>query len=308
MMIVFAWSFPTGCGIAAGATRRPIDTFDACTDRSKRSYESLSSFVTTTRIINISRMYMQNGRSKDDDDAASSFTLVDKYAPLLNQRISHLQARILEQQLTKPPNPSLSPIQFITAILQELLEQHSKHENNNRGSMKNIDMDISFLPDSGYRTLIRSSTDRWKEQLCESIGAKSIHTNNNNTSNTLSSSSSSNINEEQLVSALSAAMSRPNNQYQILCPDYDNKNDDNYTQENYHLYFPNDVFEYDEGKVWVESQLRHPKTGKLLAILAWSLVQRESDNAWLIDWLDWQDFRDEFRPGIGREEWPRICG
>ena len=36
--------------------------------------------------------------------------------------------------------------------------------------------------------------------------------------------------------------------------------------------------------------------------------RREDDGAWLIDGIDWQDFRDDYRPGIGREEWERICG
>ena len=33
-----------------------------------------------------------------------------------------------------------------------------------------------------------------------------------------------------------------------------------------------------------------------------------TDDCWLLDGIDWQDFRDEFRPGLGREEWERICG
>lgn len=61
------------------------------------------------------------------------------------------------------------------------------------------------------------------------------------------------------------------------------------------------------------SNNNHPKRrmnehGKLLVKLGWSLVRREEDGAWIMDGLDWQDFREEFRPGIGREEWVRICG
>ena len=65
--------------------------------------------------------------------------------------------------------------------------------------------------------------------------------------------------------------------------------------------------DYLDGKCWLEAQLRDPASGRLLVILGWSLVQNDR-REWLIDRIDWQDFRDEFRPGIGREEWMRICG
>jgi hypothetical protein len=41
------------------------------------------------------------------------------------------------------------------------------------------------------------------------------------------------------------------------------------------------------------------------------MKQQEEDSsssAWLVDGIDWQDFRERYRPGIGREEWERICG
>jgi hypothetical protein len=38
------------------------------------------------------------------------------------------------------------------------------------------------------------------------------------------------------------------------------------------------------------------------------MKRQEDDGAWLIDGIDWQDFWDEYRPGIGREELERICG
>jgi len=68
------------------------------------------------------------------------------------------------------------------------------------------------------------------------------------------------------------------------------------------------ILDYLDGKCWLEAQLRDPKTaGKLWAMLGWSLIQNDQ-KAWLIDCIDWQDFRDDFRPGIGREEWMRNCG
>lgn len=203
---------------------------------------------------------------KKDDNMQ---TYVDVYTPLLNKRLSQLRADLLEEQMKLPPNPNLNPMEVITLLLQEL-----RHDN---ASSKTL------LPDSGFRILLRTSTLYWQSILRQSIAAPVDAT------------------EEQLVSALSSAMSRPNNQYQILVGGSDDC-------ENYQLYFPGDVFEYEEGKAWVESQLRHVEDGKLLAIVAWSFVQRESEGSWLVDSIDWQDFRDEFRPGIGREEWMRICG
>lgn len=236
-----------------------------------------------------------NEKQKGNDENEGSIpSLVDVYTPLLTKRLTKLRAQLLEEQMKKPPNPNLDPVEVITLILQELNESSNGIGDSNDDNYDNASSKSStsfVLPDSGFRTLIRSSTNGWKRALRKSIGAPNGAT------------------EEQLVSALSSAMSRPNNQYQILvCSVNDNDDNDNDETKNYRLYFPGDVFEYDEGKAWVETQLRHAKSGKLLAILAWSLIQRESDGSWLVDWLDWQDFRDAFRPGIGREEWSRICG
>ena len=35
---------------------------------------------------------------------------------------------------------------------------------------------------------------------------------------------------------------------------------------------------------------------------------RDRGGCWVTDQVTWHDFRDSFRPGIGQEEWPRICG
>jgi len=281
-----------------------------------------SSICTSAKIKS---MALHSHHDKSDHDEHHSSSIVDMAIPILNNRLHQLRKQILENQIQKPPNPLLDPVQTISSILNELQQQpltnkatdshgNSSHDDYDNTRTKNQNY-MSFLPDSGYRTLIRASTNTWKSALRKSIGAPE------------------NVTEEQFVSALQTAMSRPNNQYQILVSDSDidvnvettsshgdddddNDNDNTIVntknkdkhKEKYHLYFPGDIFEYDEGKAWVESQLRHPKTGKLLAILGWSLIQREQDNAWIVDWIDWQDFRDEFRPGIGREEWDRICG
>ena len=45
-----------------------------------------------------------------------------------------------------------------------------------------------------------------------------------------------------------------------------------------------------------------------LVKLGWELARREADGCWVTRAWHWHDFRDEFRPGLGQEEWPRICG
>jgi hypothetical protein len=80
-------------------------------------------------------------------------------------------------------------------------------------------------------------------------------------------------------------------------------------------HFDTDPVDYYDGTCWVESRLRS-RGGELLVVVGWSLQQerlwKEDDDGsmvvWLLDNIDWQDFRDEYRPGIGREEWERICG
>jgi len=135
------------------------------------------------------------------------------------------------------------------------------------------------LPDSGFRLLLRASTRDWRRKLYESVGAPH------------------DAKEEVVVSALGEAMGRPHNQFAILVGE----------AEHYVATFPTDPLDYSDGTAWVECRLRDHKDDSLLAVTGWQLKQRE-DGAWLVDAIDWQDFRDEFRPGIGREEWMRICG
>jgi len=224
-----------------------------------------------------------------DNDNASKRNLVDMHSSVvLNQRLNKMRAQLYEQQMQLPPNPNLSPTQFVTRVLTELRNP--------------------LMPQSGARTLVRSSSDAWNRALRASIGVPN----------------DAMITEDAFVSALATAISRPKNQYEILVQDNDNDNanyndisdNDNDATESesaqsysysYSLHFPGDVLDYLDGKCWLEAQLRDPKTGKLWAMLGWSLIQNDQ-KAWLIDCIDWQDFRDEFRPGIGREEWMRICG
>jgi hypothetical protein len=80
-------------------------------------------------------------------------------------------------------------------------------------------------------------------------------------------------------------------------------------EEPYSIQFPSDVVEDIDGETcWVECRLRNAETGALLVAMGWNLKRRKQDGAWLVDNLDWQDFRDNYRPGVGREEWIRVFG
>jgi hypothetical protein len=219
-----------------------------------------------------SRMKITIEMAKSSDDNNRNDNPVDSSSELLNQRLHKMRAKVYEQQMALPPNPNLSPTEFITAILTHL--HRPDH----------------FMPQSGFRTLLRSSSPKWKAALRRSIGVPS--------------DLEDAITEDALISSLASAMTRPKNQYQILVHDDDNEEDD---VSSYAIYFPGDIVDYLDGNCWLETQLREKESGKLLVIMGWSLVQNEKKE-WLIDRLDWQDFRDEFRPGIGREEWMRICG
>jgi hypothetical protein len=157
------------------------------------------------------------------------------------------------------------------------------------------------VPYFGYEILYTTSTNRWQEVLRKSIGVPSNKM----------------MMEEGLIfRALGTSIERPRNQFAILVRT-DNMNqlivasDDSDVESmngRYEIEFPQDTLDYYDGTAWLECRLRDGKSDALLAVLGWSMKRREDDGAWLIDGIDWQDFRDEYRPGIGREEWERICG
>jgi len=152
-------------------------------------------------------------------------------------------------------------------------------------------------PYFGYEILYTSSTERWREVLRKRIGAPSK------------------MMEEGLIfRALGTSIERPRNQFAILVRtdmNYLAASDDSdveFLNGRYEIEFPQDTLDYYDGTAWLECRLRDGKSDALLAVLGWSMKRREDDGAWLIDGIDWQDFRDEYRPGIGRVEWERICG
>ena len=133
---------------------------------------------------------------------------------------------------------------------------------------------------SGVIALLETSTDTWRNVLRQSVAAPNDATN------------------EQIAPSLEAALARPNNQFAILLGIED---------VNYRITFPTDPLDYGD-TCWVECRLRSASKDELLVAMGWSLEKRAIDGAWMVATLDWQDFRDAYRPGIGREEWERICG
>lgn len=163
----------------------------------------------------------------------------------------------LEESWDRPPNPNLTPIEFIESILKG----------------------ISEVPDSGFHTLLRSSTIRWRSEIYQSIGAPFPA-----------------APPALVASALSSTLSKTfdDNQFGILL-----------SHDSYSCEFPSDVFGDDE-TCWVECQLRSDDADEnLWVVMGWSLVYDTQAKSWMLDGIEWQDFREQFRPGLGRETWMR---
>jgi hypothetical protein len=226
----------------------------------------------------------------DDDDKISrpnhnhQFSSYDM--DILQQRLFALHLEILEQEMSRPPNASLDPIEVVKAIMQGLWNSYDP------------------LPDSGFRLLLHSSTPKWRKEILKSLGVPIINHTNVNTfpkpqkSKNITKKKDKMVNYELVASALGSSMGRPHNQFAILVGEGD---------EDYVLDFSaseSQLLDFGDGTCWVECRLRDKTTDELLVLTGWDLIQREDDGAWLVDWIYWQDFREEFRPGIGgRQEW-----
>jgi hypothetical protein len=203
--------------------------------------------------------------TEDGAQGESSLDSGDLYLERFKRRRKEVETKVKQEEARRPPNPNLSPTQFVTEILNGLRDPNRP------------------APLFGFKILLRSSTLEWQHLLCRSVGAPP------------------DVNEDVVSAALESAFSRANNQFRILVePECKN--------ENYLITFPTDPIDYEDGTCWVECRLRGKQDDALLVALGWSLVRRNSDAAWIVDAIDWQDFRDSYRPGIGREEWERICG
>jgi hypothetical protein len=215
-----------------------------------------------------------NNRNSDDDSNDSMF---DNDAAVLTERLQRMRLEILEEEWSRPPKASLKPTQVVEAIMHGLLSPYDP------------------LPDSGFRLLLQTASPRWRNAIVSSVGGGGTMT-------STSSSSSSGLNVDSplgmdlVASALGSSMGRPHNQFAILVGE----------GEDYVLDFPTEPLDFGDGTCWIECRLRDKQSGELLVITGWDLCQRdggENDSPWMVDWIYWQDFRDEFRPGVGREEW-----
>lgn len=129
-----------------------------------------SSITVPHRTSSSSSQLFYNSRADSDDFDG----------PTLERRLMEIRVRTMEQEFVRPPNPSLSPHEFIERILLALWNNSEP------------------LPESGFRTLLRASTKDWRRKMYDAVAAPST------------------ANEEAVASAVGEAMARPRNQFAIL--------------------------------------------------------------------------------------------
>ncbi|KAL3910554.1 MAG: hypothetical protein SGARI_002067 [Bacillariaceae sp.] len=219
-------------------------------------------------------------QNKDNNESGPSHFAGDD-VDILRERLFSLHLQILEEELARPPNANLGPIEVVTAIMEGLLDAYDP------------------LPDSGFRLLLHSSTPKWRREILRSVGVPM------DDDNDVEKERKNDVNikkKRKKLKTINARRRRPTKKeidyelFAILVGE----------GEDYVLDFSaseSQLLDYGDGSCWVECRLRDKHTDELLVLTGWDLVQREDDGAWLVDWIYWQDFRELFRPGIGREEW-----
>lgn len=126
--------------------------------------------------------------------------------------------------------------------------------------------------DAGMK-LLAASSESWRQAIYSAVAAPS------------------HVEEASVAKALQNALQKPDNQFAIL------------TQGGFEANFPSDPVIHEDTTAWIECRLRHKDNDKLLVTMGISLVLENEQ--WLISALDWQDFRDEFYPGLSGREWLR---
>eukprot|EP00566_Odontella_aurita_P015966 CAMPEP_0113587378 /NCGR_PEP_ID=MMETSP0015_2-20120614/34865_1 /TAXON_ID=2838 /ORGANISM="Odontella" /LENGTH=278 /DNA_ID=CAMNT_0000493011 /DNA_START=89 /DNA_END=923 /DNA_ORIENTATION=+ /assembly_acc=CAM_ASM_000160 len=175
---------------------------------------------------------------------------VDNDSRLLRKLLGKQRMKDLEKQMNRPPNAALDPVEFVSAVLSALIDSDKP------------------LPDSGFRVLLRSSSQHWRSLVCCSVGAPD------------------DADEDKIAHALSNAIGRPRNHFAILVGADDT--------ERYKITFPNEVLYSNDGNCKVECCLRGYHDNKRLVTMDWLLKRRRADGAWLINYIDWEDFRDGY--------------
>ena len=185
----------------------------------------------------------------------------------LDERISKIRLQILEDDLRRPPNTSLSPKEFVEAVLEGIFHNEDPR------------------PDAGFMLFLRCCTPKWASSVLRAIGAPEDY---------------ATCRLEAVASSLGTAMSRPN-QFAILTGE-DEKDGPGSNEKSFEILFPGETLDFLDGTAWINVELRDKTDNSLLVLMGWQLAQRP-DGAWLIDQIDWQDYREKYRPGIGRDEW-----
>ncbi|CAB9515964.1 expressed unknown protein [Seminavis robusta] len=215
------------------------------------------------------------GRPSTTILAQATTTISDPLSPEDAFDLERFQRRqqALEDEARRPPHPSLGPQQVVQSVLTLL-----------RQSPHFFDYDpLKPRPHPGVSVLWDASTDEWRQTMAAMVGM-------------------GNSTQEPIivVPALGRFLARPQQQFAILM---------GMENRDYWIDFPTDVIEWSDEEAWLECRLRDGSSNdELLVVLGWTLTREHANDAWYIHSFDWQDFRNDYRPGIGREEWERICG
>ncbi|CAB9506791.1 expressed unknown protein [Seminavis robusta] len=180
-----------------------------------------------------------------------------------------------------PPTSPTRPVILQVASMEDVVTLGNPTTKNPRAVVADL-LEALLKDDDAHQCiqlLLHSSTHQWRSKIYDAIGAPA------------------GANENTVAGALAHAMHNHNSQFAILLGQAD---------ESYVADFPSDTVETGgDGRCWLECRLYDRNDGELLVVSGWDLQQDSVSGDWLVDRIDWQDFRDAFYPGIGREEWAR---
>lgn len=175
--------------------------------------------------------------------------------------------------------PSFQPLYVASLDTPTTVGTDSQYFDSPEALISDLLVGLLLDPDTNHRMkrLLHSSTHNWRSKIYDAIGAPAS------------------ADEDQVAASLAAAMRNADNQFALLLG----------MAEDYEFSFPSDAVDHHDGKCWIECRLHNKKDGKLLVVSGWELQKNFMNGSWMLDRIDWQDFRDAFYPGLGREEWCR---